>query len=111
MLTTLGQMEIAVLKRHGTSIRAIARATGLSRNTVRRYLRGGNETATRKPAPRRPQKLDPCKDYITERMAAAAPNVIPATVLLREVRLCALRQSQASRCRLTGRQSIMAARR
>jgi len=86
MLTTSDQMEIAVLKRHGTSIRAIAKATGLSRNTVRRYLRGGNKAATRKSAPRRPEKLDPYKGYITGRMAAAAPDVIPATVLLREIR-------------------------
>ena len=42
MLGAEARMEIAVLKRHGTSIRAIARATGLSRNTVRRYLRGGD---------------------------------------------------------------------
>ena len=46
MLTTEERMEIAVLKRHGTSIRAIARATGPSRNTVRRYLRGGDEAST-----------------------------------------------------------------
>ena len=85
MLTTSGQMEIAVLKRHGTSIRAIARATGLSRNTVRRYLRGGDEAAMRKPGPERPQKLDPYKGFIVERMAAAAPDVIPATVLFREI--------------------------
>jgi len=86
MLTTEEQMEISVLKRHGTSIRAIAKATGLARNTVRRYLRGGDEAATRKPAPKRPEKLDPFKEYIVERMGAAAPDVIPATVLLREIR-------------------------
>jgi DNA replication protein DnaC len=33
-------MEVSVLARHGSSIHAIARATGWSRNTVRRYLRG-----------------------------------------------------------------------
>ena len=32
-------LEIRVLHRHGKGIREIARATGLSRNTVRRYLR------------------------------------------------------------------------
>ena len=42
MLGAEEQMEIAVLRRHGMSIRAIARATGLSRNTVRRLtLQGG----------------------------------------------------------------------
>ncbi len=32
----------------------------------------------------RPSKLDPYKHYISERVAAAAPEWIPATVLLRE---------------------------
>ena len=57
----------------------------LSDDTVRRYLREGEAAATRKPAPKRPEKLDPYKPYIVERMVAAAPDVIPATVLLREI--------------------------
>ena len=32
-------LEIRVLHRHGKDIREIARETGVSRNTVRRYLR------------------------------------------------------------------------
>ena len=86
MLKAEEQMELVVLTKHGQSIRSLTRATGRSRNTVRRYLRGGDAAATRKPAPKRPEKLDPYKQYIIERMAAAAPDVIPATVLLREVR-------------------------
>jgi len=85
MLGTEARMEIVVLKRHGSSIRAIAKSTGLSRNTVRRYLRGGEGAATRKPGPERPQKLDAYKGFINERMAAAVPDVIPATVLFREI--------------------------
>jgi transposase len=58
---------------------------GLSRNTVRRYLR--DEAAARyKPRPPRPTKLDPFKSYITERMRAAAPERIPGSVLLMELR-------------------------
>jgi len=53
---------------------------------VRRYLRGGAAAATRKAAPKRPEKLDPFKSYIVERMKAAAPDRIPATVLLREIK-------------------------
>ena len=34
--------------------------------------------------PKRPEKLDPFKGYIADRMQAAAPDVIPAAVLLRE---------------------------
>lgn len=85
MLKAEEQMELVVLKKHGACIRSLARSTGRSRNTVRRYLRGGDAAATRKPGPRRPEKLDPYKHYIIERMAAASPDVIPGTVLLREI--------------------------
>ena len=47
MLTAEEQMEMVVLKKHGASIRALTRTTGRSRNTVRRYLRGGADAATR----------------------------------------------------------------
>lgn len=87
MLDAEERMEISVLSRHGRSIRSIARATGRSRNTVRRYLRGdGSITAKRKPATKRITKLDPFKDYILERLRAAAPDKIPAVVLFREIR-------------------------
>jgi hypothetical protein len=41
MLKPEGRMELAVLWKHGASIRELAWVTGHSRNTVRRYLRGG----------------------------------------------------------------------
>lgn len=41
MLTQKLAVEIQVLNRQGRSNRQIARETGLSRNTVRRYLREG----------------------------------------------------------------------
>lgn len=85
MLTVEERMEIAVLQKHGESIHGIARAMGVSRNTVRRYLREGEAAATRKSGPKRPEKLDPFKDYIADRLRAAAPDVIPAAVLLREI--------------------------
>ena len=85
MLTVEEQMELVVLKKHGAGIRALTRSTGRSRNTVRRYVRGGDAAAKRKPGPKRSEKLDPYKKYIIERMIAAAPDVIPATVLLREI--------------------------
>lgn len=86
MLTAEEQMELEILKKHGTSIRELARATGRSRNTVRRYLREGEAASVRKPAPKRAEKLDPFKAYIVERVKAAAPDRIPAVVLFREVR-------------------------
>src|SRR5499427_8101007 len=78
-------LEIRVLRRHGKGIREIAREMGSSRNTVRRYLR--DESAARyKPRAPRATKLDAFKDYVVERLTAAAPERIPASVLLRELR-------------------------
>src|SRR5246500_1054544 len=78
-------LEIRVLHRHGKGIREIAREMGSSRNTGRRYLR--DESAARdKPRPPRATKLDPFKDYVVERLTSAAPERIPASVLLRELR-------------------------
>ncbi len=78
-------LEIRVLHRHGRSIREIAREMGLSRNTVWRYLRD-EEAARDKPRLPRPTKLDPFEGYIAERLAAAAPERIPGSVLLSELR-------------------------
>lgn len=77
-------MEIRVLAKQGNSIREIARQTGQSRNTVRRYLReGGSPHYPARAA--RATKLDAFKPYVLERIAAARPHWIPATVLLREL--------------------------
>lgn len=78
-------MEIRVLARRGLAIREIARETGCSRNTVRRYLR---DEGARRYGPRaaRATKLDAFKLYLVERIAAARPRWIPAVVLLRELR-------------------------
>jgi transposase len=59
---------------------------GVSRNTVRRHLRGGEEAGIRKPPPKRVEKLDPFKGYIVDRLKAAAPDLIPASVLYREIK-------------------------
>lgn len=61
-------MNIRFLHRQGHSVRAIARLTGHSRNTVRKLLR-----ATRAPVAAsrvRPSKLDPYKPYLIERWQA-----------------------------------------
>lgn len=86
MLTAEERMELEVLKKHGAGIRELARVTGRSRNTVRRYLREGEAAAVRKAGPKRLEKLDPFKDYIVERVKAAAPDRIPAAVLFREIK-------------------------
>lgn len=78
-------MEIKVLARRGLGVREIARQTGISRNTVRRYLRD-EQAGHYKPREPRATKLEPFKGYVLERVAAARPHWIPATVLLRELR-------------------------
>jgi transposase len=85
MLTSEEQMELEVLRKHGASIRELAKSSGHSRNTVRRYLRGGATAGQRRPAPKWTEKPDPFKEYIVARMKAAAPHRIPASVLFREV--------------------------
>ncbi len=50
--------------RDGLSIRAISRRTGLSRNTIRKYLRSGAVEPKFK-VPERPSKLDPFADKLT----------------------------------------------
>jgi transposase len=86
MLTQEQFVEVRVLKRQGRSIRAIARETGLSRVTVRRYLDG--PAATKRYGPRAPRatKLEAFADYLQQRIEAARPAWIPAVVLLREIR-------------------------
>ena len=78
MLKAEEQMELVVLKKHGESLRSLSRTTGRSRNTVRRYVRGGEAACTRKPAPKRAGKLYAFKQYIIDRLAAAVPDRIPA---------------------------------
>ena len=85
MVGSEAALEIRVLHRHGKSIREIAREMGVSRNTVRRYVR--DEEAERyKPRPVRATKLDPFRSYLVERLGSAAPERIPGTVLLTELR-------------------------
>jgi transposase len=85
MLTQENQVEIRVLARQGMGIRAIARELEVSRNTVRRVLRG---QAPRRYGPRRPRatKLDSYKAYVDARVQAAGSVRLPAPVLLREIR-------------------------
>jgi hypothetical protein len=117
MLTAEERMELGVLGKHGAGIRELARVTGWSRNTVRRYF---DAAVVGKTAPKRAERLD--------RVKAAAPDRIPAVVLFREIKargydggetqlkqfvrglvpapalapVCALRPSLVSRCRRTG---------
>lgn len=85
MLTKEEIMEIRILSRQGMSIRGISRELGISRNTVRKYLRGEAVTKVDRRGPGRPRKLEPYEDWLRRRVEAAAPIRLPATVLHREI--------------------------
>lgn len=78
-------MEVRVLARRGGKVKQIARELGVSRNTVRRYLRDPQAGRYKRRAARA-KKLDPFCEYLQSRIEAAQPRWIPATVLLREIR-------------------------
>jgi len=86
MLTQESLVDIHVLHRQGCSIRSIARQLGISRNTVRRYLRDLAQSPGYGPREARASKLDAFKPYLRDRIEAAKPYWIPATVLCREIR-------------------------
>lgn len=77
-------MEIQVLARHGQSARRIARELGISKNTVKRYLRDPNRRGYTERKPR-PTKLTPYHEYLHKRVEEAKPEWIPASVLFREI--------------------------
>ena len=85
MITKEIFVDILALYRQGKSIRAIARENRISINTVRKYIRTPDLPHYAKREVR-PGKLDPFKDYLKQRIEAAKPEWIPATVLLKEIR-------------------------
>lgn len=74
-------MDIGLLHREGHKIKAIARMTGRSRNTVRKIVR--KKLPRQTPAARRASKLDDYKDYVKERFESCA---LSAVRLLEEIR-------------------------
>lgn len=85
MLLEEEAMEIAVLYKQGYSLRWISKQTGKSINTVRKYASGENKPQYKK-RPSKLLKLDPYKAYIRERLEAATPFWIPATVIYCEIK-------------------------
>ena len=75
-----------MLHRQGCSIRSISRQLGISRNTVRSYLRNLTKSPSYGPRVARSSILDAFKPYLRERIEAAKPHWIPATVLFRELK-------------------------
>lgn len=84
MIDKEGCMEIQILHRQGMSVRNIAEQTGLSVNTVRKYIQhDGPVHYTPRPIP--PCKIDPFQIYLQDRVRSAQPDWLPATVLFREI--------------------------
>ncbi|MBD8524368.1 IS21 family transposase [Pseudomarimonas arenosa] len=93
MLVQEDAVEIEVLLKQGMGVREVARRCGVSRNTVRRVRDEGSRRRYRRAE--RASKLDPFQDYVRDRLAAAAPAWIPATVILREIRELGYRGSHS----------------
>ena len=84
MLTLEQAVTIQILHQQGKSIKAITRELGVSRNTVRKYLRQ-KETPQYQRIQPRISILDPYKPYLLQRVNAAHPEWIPAVVLYQEI--------------------------
>lgn len=78
-------MQVKILFKQGKSIREISKLLKVSRNTVRRYLREEGKPSY-KCRPKRQSKLAPFYSYLQERIQAACPHWLPASVLLREIK-------------------------
>lgn len=74
--------ELYEMAGQGMSVRGIARALGVSRNTVRKYLRAEEVPQLKVRSPRE-SKIEPYKDYVRSRLAEGVDNCV---VLLREIR-------------------------
>lgn len=85
MLGEIEVLEVQLLFKQGKSLKAIARETGYSINTVRKYARDNSEPGYAARAARR-QKLDDFREYIKERVKIAYPAWLPATVLFNELK-------------------------
>jgi transposase len=90
-------VEIQLLKKHGFSLRQIAREVGCAVNTVRRQLAAGDMPKYVRKV-QRPTKLGAYEAYLRARQEAARPLWIPATVLLREIAERGYRGGQTQLC-------------
>ena len=84
MITDEVYVEIEILREHGMSLRKIAEVVGCAVNTVRSHLEADTLPMYQRNK-LRVTKLSLFHDYLQERQAAAQPDWIPATVLLREI--------------------------
>lgn len=79
MLVKEQSMEIAILHKQGFSNRKIASTLGISRNTVKKYLASMEPIYKKRTSIK--TKLEPYHDYLKQRVEAARPEWLPASVL------------------------------
>ena len=84
MITDEVYVEIELLRKHGMSLRKIAKEVGCAVNTVRSHLEADGLPRYQRNQ-LRVTKLSRFEEHLRERQAAARPAWIPATVLLREI--------------------------
>ncbi len=78
-------MKIQILHKQGYSQRWIARHIGISRNTVKRYLKQNISSPEYSNRTKKGSKLDEFKPYLHSRIAQANPVHLSGVVLLREI--------------------------
>lgn len=78
-------MKIQILHQQGMSQRAIARELGISRNTVKHYLKNGISEPKYSPRAKKKSKLSPFLSYIHSRIAQALPVHLSGVVIYREI--------------------------
>ncbi|GAB2707144.1 IS21 family transposase [Aliiglaciecola aliphaticivorans] len=88
-------MKIQILFEQGMSQRKIARELGISRNTVKRYLKMDWVEPKYKTRGKKTSKLNPFKSYLHSRIAQAAPVHLSGVVLHREIKELGYKGSQS----------------
>ena len=78
------KMELHILDRQGKSLRELAIESGLSVNTIRKYLSMQGKPCYKKRV-KIVHKLDPYKSYLRHRLKGAHPLKLPGSVLYREI--------------------------
>jgi len=79
-------MKIQILHQQGLSQRAIAKQLGISRNTVKRYLRAKIDTPVYTARTKGRSLLNPFKPFLHSRIAQAKPVHLSGEVLFRELK-------------------------
>jgi transposase len=86
LITKEELMKIQILHQQGLSQRAIAKQLGISRNTVKRYLRAKVDTPVYAARTKGRSLLTPFKPFLHSRIAQAKPVHLSGEVLFRELR-------------------------